>query len=64
MTVYIVKHRMHGETHWHVSQEGYSTYEKAVKFIETRSDKPKQTERGWIWESDEGKYAISDITVK
>ena len=64
MKVYIVQHRCHGERQWHVSQEGYSTYEKAVKFIESRSDVPKQTNRDWEWSSYVGQYIIRDITVK
>lgn len=62
MKVYIVEHK--GLTGaFQLSSEGYSSYEKAVAYIESRPDKPKQG-YGWIWYSSRGAYRIKDIDIK
>ena len=62
MKIYIVEHK--GLTGvYQVSSEGYSSYEKAVAYIESRPDKPVQGD-GWRWDSDRGSYHIKDIDIK
>ncbi len=49
-----------------VSSEGYSTVEKAIEFIKSRSDNPeKMYGLGWTWIDDENnEYKIKEVNIK
>lgn len=48
--------------YWKVSQEGYSEYNKAVEFVLSRDDKPKQL-TDFRFKSDRLCYTIRPITI-
>ena len=45
-----------------ISQDAYDSYDKAVTFIEERSDKPKRI-RDYEWKSEEHIYSIVPLNV-
>ena len=48
-----------------VSSEGYDTVEKAIKFIESRTGKPKPDLFKWIWlDENNNIYQIKEISVR
>lgn len=63
MKVYIVEIGNNYSDLFFISDEGYTSFEKAVSFIENRSDKPQRVNNSWRWISSYGEYRIKDITV-
>lgn len=49
-----------------VSSDGYSTEEKAIEFIETRTGNPEKIYGlGWIWIDDENnEYKIREVNIR
>lgn len=46
-----------------VSTEGYDSEDKAIAFIESRSDHPEKI-NGWLYRSKQNQYTIHAITIK
>jgi hypothetical protein len=46
----------------HINQEAYDSYEKAKRFIESRSDRPIK-KSDYEWKSEDYKYTILTLNV-
>lgn len=48
-----------------INCDAYDTIDKAIEFIESRNDHPKQS-LGWLWLSDisDNQYTIHEVIVK
>ncbi len=46
-----------------VSIEGYDSEDKAIAFIESRSDHPEKI-NGWLYKSKRNQYTIHSIAIK
>lgn len=64
MRAYIIEVCKPGSSSFHaVSQEGYTTLEEAQRFVESRSDNPKQLSP-MVYTGEKFNYFIDDILVR